>query len=55
VSSLGNFIEFEKETREEAIEKDTLKLKRLMDILGIKESDLIEGSYSDLLIERNYK
>jgi len=50
VDGLGTFIEFEREMRDPPA--DRVVLDELMVALGIEEGDLIEGSYSDLMIER---
>lgn len=53
VKGLGIFIEFEVITKEEKdIEKSESRAKELMRAFGVKESDLIEKSYSDLLLNR---
>jgi len=53
VRDLGTFVEFEKETTSEDIERDRKLLRDLMRALGIVEEDLIRESYSDLLLERS--
>ncbi len=50
VKGLGKFIEFEVVTKtEKDIQKSTERANELMKLFEIKESDLIEKSYSDLL------
>jgi predicted adenylyl cyclase CyaB len=50
VDNLGNFIEFEAVIQEEAEqEANEKKVKELMKVFGIKEKDLVKGSYVDLL------
>jgi predicted adenylyl cyclase CyaB len=50
VEGLGTFLEFEKETlnNKKATEKGGKDLKELLQKLGIPETDLLSGSYSDI-------
>ena len=50
VDGLGNFIEFEREMRDPLA--DRVVLDELMEVLGIEKGDLIGGSYSDLMLEK---
>ena len=52
VEGLGTFIEFELEVDREEIDEGREKLYRLMEEMGIKRKWLIEGSYSDLLLNK---
>jgi len=53
VKNLGTFIEFERRTEGTpgAASKDRETFEDLMKTLGINTKDLIESSYSDLLIQ----
>lgn len=57
VKDLGNFVEIEAIDYEDTIGKEKLlkQCQDYMDILGIKEDDLISNSYSDLILEANMK
>ncbi len=52
VQDLGAFLEFEAVCEDEEVSAEYEKLHTLMDALGIEQQDLIEGSYSDLLLDR---
>lgn len=52
VNSLGKFIEFEVESDEDRRERDFKVIKQLMGKFKIDESELIDGSYSDLIINK---
>lgn len=50
VEGLGTYVELEVVLREDESEADgDAEAARLMDALGISESDLVEGAYADLL------
>ena len=51
VDELGTFIEFEREIRDS--QEDRAVLDDLRKALGIEEWDLIEGSYGDLMLEKD--
>lgn len=56
VKNLGTFIEFEavyQETSTEAKELEVKKVKNLMNLFEIQESDLLDRSYIDYLLEKN--
>ncbi|RLE80467.1 MAG: class IV adenylate cyclase [Thermoprotei archaeon] len=50
VKGLGTFIEFEMNIENRKVDEGKQFLKELMRELGVKESDLIERSYSDLML-----
>ena len=54
VEGLGSFIEFEVEMGEES-EKEAVNpeeiIKEMIDLFGIKDEDLVESSYSDMILE----
>ncbi|NOZ05489.1 MAG: class IV adenylate cyclase [Chloroflexi bacterium] len=52
VKGLGAFLEFEAVCEDEEVSAEYEKVHALMNALGIGEQDLIEGSYSDLLLDR---
>ncbi len=51
VEGLGSFIEFEKETTAERINIDKQLMNNLISIFSIKSDDLIDVSYSDLMLK----
>lgn len=55
VDGLGSFVEIEAIDKEGSIGKETLKqqCESWMKLLNIQDNDLIELSYSDLLLEKN--
>ena len=55
LSELGTFVEIEAIDEDGSIGKETLdsQCKKYIDLFGIKESDLIFNSYSDMLLERD--
>lgn len=53
VEGLGSFIEFEAVYHEDSFEnekKEVQKIEKLMELFGIKESDLLDRSYIDYLL-----
>ncbi len=51
VEGLGTFLEFELVTDERGVEEGRERLRRLMEVLGIGDNDLIAHSYSDLIAQ----
>ncbi len=54
IEGLGTFVEIEARDENEVIGQDKLQLQceLLMDKFGIKQTDLIESSYSDMILEQ---
>jgi predicted adenylyl cyclase CyaB len=54
VESLGSFVEIEAIDTDGTIGRDKLlgQCRQYMDLLGIEAEDLVEGSYSDMLVEQ---
>ncbi len=52
VEGLGHFVELEAVTEEQGVDESRQRVETLMRALEIDEDQLIDGSYSDMVVER---